>query len=286
MAEPTPGQVITPGETPDPQQNSSQPSTEVSVNLSQHTQPQQPLPPAPTPVAPPVQQPSVSVPAIQTQDTPVAPPTPEQQLAPATQPPSETANSPAPLTPNGQNPDSPAGSFAFQPEDEPIEGFQETAQFTTDSPETISWTASEYIAHQKSTSWYLALAGATVLFAVLVYFITGGDILSVTVVVLAAIVLGIYAAKKPKEQQYAISAAGVMVGEKTYSFSLLKTFSIADEGAFSSITFWPMKRFMPALSIYYDPQDEEKIVEVLSNYLPMDTQKTDTVDKFMRKIRF
>jgi hypothetical protein len=38
--------------------------------------------------------------------------------------------------------------------------------------------------------------------------------------------------------------------------------------------------------MYYDPQDEAKISQVLSDYLPFVEGHKDVVDQFMRRIRF
>lgn len=285
MAEPSPGQIITPGGNPsEPPKQPPQPVQEVSVDLSH---PVSVAPPSPVPTTPTVQPPqSITPPPVASQPIPQPPVVPI--AAPSSPAPSDVPPAPIPSTPEvpSPQPEEPIGGFAPQfdlgspapplPED--------TYQFET--PDTISWTASEYIAHQKESGWYLALAGATVLLAAFVYFITHGDIISVGVIVFAGIVFGVYAAKTPKEQHYAIAPTGITVGSKTYGFDQLKTFSITDEGAFSSITFWPLKRFMPAISIYYAPDDEDKIVQVLSNYLPFDSEKRDAVDSFMRKIRF
>lgn len=266
MAEPTPGQVITPGNNPpEPPENPAPPIQEVSVNLSQNT-----------PVVPPaVAQPQQEVPLATPQVIPQAQqPDPFQAPMQVAQP-IQTSQAPA---------ETPSGGFApqFQIED-PNDTNVDDPQLPL---ETISWTASEYIAHQKSLSWYAALVVLAVAFSGLIYFITGGDIMSSAVILLVAIVFGIYAGKNPKEQRYAISVNGVSVGAKTYSFNQLKSFSITDEGAFSSITFMPMKRFMPVISIYYDPQDEEKIADTISNYLPLENHPRDVVDGLMRKIRF
>jgi hypothetical protein len=152
--------------------------------------------------------------------------------------------------------------------------------------DAIKWTASEYIAHAKSAGWFVALAVITLVIAVIVWFVSKGDIISTLVVVLVATIFGIYAGRKPREQQYELSMDGVHIGPKLYHFNELKSFSIVDEGAFASITFLPMKRFMPLLSIYYDPADEEKIVEFLKDYLPMEDRGHDAIDRLMRKIKF
>lgn len=282
MAEPIPGQVVTPSNDANNQPQRPVASTqEVSVNVPQAI-PAKPPASVVNPVEPQQQpaQPYAAPASMPSAQPPLQQPLATNQVQATSMPQVpivEAPGVPEPAPPTAELNESFAPQFDIQ---------DQTEREYQPSSDAISWTASEYIAHQKSALWYLALGIASILFAVLVYFITNRDILSVVVVLLAATVLGIYAAKKPREQHYSISASGVSIGPKIYSYGLLKTFSIINEGAFSSITFLPLKRFMPAISIYYDPQDEEKIVETLSNYLPMDVQKRDVVDNFMRRIRF
>jgi hypothetical protein len=132
-------------------------------------------------------------------------------------------------------------------------------QSDTAQPDSITWTASEFIAHEKSAGWYTMLALATAIIAGIVYLITR-DYISVGVVVVAGIILGAYAAHEPRQLEY--------------------------EGAFSSITFMPLKRFSPPISIYYAPEDEDRIVTLLSDKLPIEQRRLDAVDNLMRKIRF
>jgi hypothetical protein len=48
----------------------------------------------------------------------------------------------------------------------------------------------------------------------------------------------------------------------------------------------PLKRFMPPLSMYFDPTDEDHIVKVLTSHLPMQDHHHDPIEKLMRMIRF
>jgi hypothetical protein len=215
---------------------------------------------------------------------------PTQQPAVETPVPSLAATAPVNNPPASQ-PTSPEPEITA----EDAAKYQTPAQFTQETnPETeytgqedaISWSASEYIAHHKSGGWYAAFGLITLGVLVAIYFITSGDILSVVVIAVVAVVFGLYAARQPKEQQYSVSDQGITVGPKAYSFHDFKSFSVIDEGAFSSISFMPLKRFMPIISIYYAPDDEERIVDALSIYLPFDEKQADPVDRFMKKIRF
>jgi hypothetical protein len=163
---------------------------------------------------------------------------------------------------------------------EPAETLPATA-----APSEISWTASEYVHHDKTAGWYLALAVCAALVAALVYLISH-DWVSVGVVVVAALVLGSYGSRQPRQLDYHLDGQGIGIGPKRYFYGEFKSFSVIPEGAFSSITFMPLKRFSPPISIYYAPEDEEKILALLSQYLPFEEPRRDAVDSLMRRIRF
>ena len=93
-------------------------------------------------------------------------------------------------------------------------------------------------------------------------------------------------ARKPRELEYNVDDGGLTIGGKHYPYNLFRAFTIAEEDHFHSIDFMPLKRFMPVISIYYDPADEDQIAEVLSAHLPLETHKHDPVEKLMRRIRF
>ncbi|HEX3568544.1 MAG TPA: hypothetical protein VHT70_02605 [Candidatus Saccharimonadales bacterium] len=149
----------------------------------------------------------------------------------------------------------------------------------------IQWTASEYIAHQKTAIWYLLLFLATVVIAALVYLVTR-DKISTGVVVLVAIIFGAAAGRRPRTLTYGLNFQGITIGNRFYPYSNFRSFSIVTEGAFSSIMLVPLRRFMPSLSIYYAPDDEQRIVEALADRLPVERGKYDLVERFMHRIHF
>lgn len=156
---------------------------------------------------------------------------------------------------------------------------------TAPSQETVIWTASEYIAHDKSGGWYVLLGLAAVGIAGLVFVITR-EVVSTVVILVMGLAFGAFAARKPQELTYELGSSALRIGQKTYSYNHFKSFSIIEEGAVHSIMLMPLPRFMPPLSIYYDPQDEDKITNALSHYLPYVDRKQDAVDRLMRRVRF
>lgn len=212
-------------------------------------------------------------------------PAPSQEVAPA---PTEAALLSAPQPPAEIQPQTTPDNAAFIPA-QPGSNEYDEPPFQTNSAEPsrgpISWTASEFIAHSKSLSWYMILFGAAAAISVLVWLLTK-DVFSAAVVLVAIGVLGAYGSRKPRELQYIVDEQAVSIGQKQYGYHTFRSFSVIIEGAFSSIEFIPLKRFAPAITIYYDPKDEDDIVDVLSQHLPFEPRKRDAIDQLMHRIRF
>lgn len=160
-----------------------------------------------------------------------------------------------------------------------------TAQPNSKPAKAVQWTASEFIAHHKTSGWYLLLGGGAVALAGIVFLVTQ-DKISTAMVAVVAIIFGIFASRKPRELPYSVDNESLHVGDKSYPYATFRSFSVVQEEGVDSIRFMPLKRFMPILSIYFEPQDEQKIIYVLSKYLPVEERQLDAVDKLMHKIRF
>jgi len=150
---------------------------------------------------------------------------------------------------------------------------------------TISWTASEFIAHQKTVGWYGILAAAALVVTIFIFLLTR-DLITSGFVIFGALILGYYASRQPNELHYQINANGVEIGHKNYGYESFKSFSIVDEGAFSSVVFMPLKRFAPIRAIYFAPEHEDKIIEMLMPRLPFEEYSHDAIDRLMSRIRF
>jgi len=206
---------------------------------------------------------------------PENPPEPQQSPQPNVDP-------PAPATPEPIKPTKTPSAANWKYADEGT-ATTDTASASPITP--VQWTASEFIEHSKNLTWYLLLAVGTVVFAAGLYLLTK-DKVAAGVVVIVALTFGILANHKPRELAYAVDETGVHIGEKTYPYASFKSFAIVQENAIESIWLMPLKRFMPILTIYFDPNDEEKITDVLGAFLPLENHELDPVDKLLHKIRF
>lgn len=197
--------------------------------------------------------------------------------------PGETArpgDSPRSATPTPP-PTEPNQQWRFTPE----QASSAAAAVHHDEDRAITWTASEYVANQKTYGWYVLLGLGALAAATLIFLITR-DKVSTGVIVLVGIIFGITAAHQPRTLEYRLDHNGIKIGDKLYPYSDFKSFSVMEDGAINSILLLPLKRFMPGLSIYYPPDQEEDILAVLGSYLPHETREIDAIDRLMRKIRF
>ena len=153
------------------------------------------------------------------------------------------------------------------------------------SDEPVTWTASEFIAHHKTSGWYFGVMLSAVILCGAVYLLTK-DIISIATITIVVILFMVISSSKPKQQAYSVNSQGISIGQKFYPYSLFKSFMIAYDGPIGSITFEPLKRFMPEITIYFAPEDEQRIVDVLGGSLPNGQRKEKGVDRLMRRVRF
>lgn len=182
------------------------------------------------------------------------------------------------------NEQQPSSNWQFKMEDEEAE--QPSVSQAAQTPQqAVSWSASEFVAHEKDFGWFAALGVGTALLMLVVFLLTK-DYISTGVVLVVAVIFGIYAIRVPRVLQYSLDNKGVQIDKKHYGYDLFKSFTLLQEGGIRSIELMPLRRFMPAITMYIDPEDEAKITQVLSNYLPFEPREQPMVDKLMRRLRF
>lgn len=149
----------------------------------------------------------------------------------------------------------------------------------------VSWTASEYISHAKGTSWFMLLGIGLFVMVAVVYLLTR-DIFASIGVGVAGVTFAAFSVRPPRVLTYAINENGIQIGSRFYSYHELKSFSVMRDGPLPSILLMPLKRFLPPITIFFEPQTEEEIVHALSAYLPHEANQPDAVDKLMSRLRF
>jgi len=155
----------------------------------------------------------------------------------------------------------------------------------TGSDGSITWTASEFVYHRKNAKWYLVFFALTVVLSGGVWLLTK-NLTTIITIVVAAVALVYAATKKPRELEYKIDANSLSIANKSIPLTEFKSFTIVHQDGFSSLVFTPFKRFTLLITIYYDPADEQKILDILSSRIPLEEKKRDWIDRLMWNIRY
>ncbi len=184
-----------------------------------------------------------------------------------------------PVTPWQYKPGGSSGS------DSPPELDQQNSQSQPSSGKPVNWTATEYIDHKQGALWYAALAAITLALGSGIYFLIH-DYFGTAIILILGLVVGVFAARTPKNLKYELSNDGLRIEQRLYPYSLFKSFAIIQDGALVSIDLMPIKRFMPPVSAYFAPADQEKIIGALEDHLPYEQRQLDSIERLTRRLRF
>ena len=152
--------------------------------------------------------------------------------------------------------------------------------------ESVRWTASEFVQHDKSPLWYIGLCAATFFVAALSYLLLDRDTFAPIIVLILGIVFGIAGARKPRILEYSLEDTGINVGQRHFLYDEFKSFGVIGESAISSIILMPTKRFSPTITIYVPQELIDEVVGVVGMYLPLEQHEIGYLDKFLSKIKY
>lgn len=172
----------------------------------------------------------------------------------------------------------------------PLDPYQElrppqTSPRHQDEDVHLTWEASEYVMHSKSSAWFIGLGVITLALAALLWFALH-DYLAIVVLLLMAVAVIVYAVRRPHTLQYSISDDDIVVGHREFHYDEFRSFSIMKEGGLYSVVLLPTKRFAPAISIYFPEEHAEIITELLSRHLPHEEREPDIIDRITQSLRF
>lgn len=161
---------------------------------------------------------------------------------------------------------------------------QAAPQHVGDHPAPLTWEASEYVHTDKGGMW---LIGFGVIVAIFLGVAIWLQVWTFALLILVmAIAMGIFAFRKPHVLRYTLNDQGVQVGDKVFHYSDFRAFGVLEDGAFFTMTLIPIKRFSPAINVYFAEEQGEDIVDIVSEHLPMEHIEPDVIDRIMRRLRF
>ena len=189
-------------------------------------------------------------------------------------------------------PDNEQPGWSYKPDDgSPTE----PEQYGTEGPapeeraeasgQDVVWSASAFIHHERGASWYAALfIGALALIAIV--YVISKDMITVIIFAVLAGAIAALARRKPGNVDYRVASNGVQIDQKFYGYELFKSFSLTQDSGIKTVILNPLKRFMPPISMFYPPENEDQIVGIISSVLPEEKPTGEAIDRLARRLRF
>ena len=218
-------------------------------------------------------------------------PVPNEAPAPNFLPPTPV---PAPETPQPvqrpevaqQYPQPPTPPEQEQPQQYEADQDQDQDQDQDHKPqmEAIAWEASESIHHEKDAIWFISVLVVAVVLSILSIYIQAWTFTVLIVVMVIALV--VFAKRPPRLMQYQMTENGIDVNGIHHSFREFRAFGVVQDGPFYYVSLLPIKRFMPAMDVYFPEEHGEDIVDLLGSKIPMQTINPDLLDAITKRLRF
>lgn len=147
-----------------------------------------------------------------------------------------------------------------------------------------SWQASEYVHNHKGAGWYWGLT------ALLVVLTGAAALLHYWLEIVAFLAMGgaifVYARRPPRTLLYELTSNGVKADGKEYPYTEFRSFGVLSETEWHTIDLEPTKRFSPRMTILFEDDDYDIIVEHLELHLPRVDRDPDVVEWLTRLLRF
>jgi hypothetical protein len=199
--------------------------------------------------------------------------------------PTQTDTSQAPVAQPGEVVVSPLeASEQLTPEVTEEAAVEPQEQYEDGVEPAFQWQASEYVQHHKGAGWYIAL-GLVFLVLIGIAAVTQ-QWLSIAVLLVMAAAVGVYAHKPPRTLLYQLDEDGITIEERQYPYEQFRSFAVLQDESWHAIDLEPTQRFMPRLTVIFDSEDLDGIVEHLSLHLPRADREPDLVEKLTRYLRF
>jgi len=149
----------------------------------------------------------------------------------------------------------------------------------------LKWSTPEFTQYSKSKSWFIVtglIAGGLFLWALLTK-----NLIFALLIGLSYFSITVFALKKPREINLAITAKGIEIDKTLYEFDNLKSFWIFYEPPqIKELSLRSKKTIMPYIKIPLGEQNPVKVRRLLMKYLPEKKHKESLIDNLARSLRF
>lgn len=154
-----------------------------------------------------------------------------------------------------------------------------------DSNKKLEWTALEYEEKERGNDWFWAL-GVIVVASSVTSFIYSNYFFGLLLII-AGILLVIFAVKKPDLVFYELNEKGLKIRNRLFPYENIKSFWIKKEGEKPMLFIKSERLFMPIISMPINPNHMEEIKNaMLSKNVLEEEMKEHVSEKIMDSLGF
>lgn len=151
-------------------------------------------------------------------------------------------------------------------------------------PSTFKWTAFEYEKIEHGPYWFIG-TGAMAVFLIIIG-IFAKSYFFIAFIVLAYIVVALYAKREPRELLFSITPEGIKIGSAFHKFSDLKSFWVLDREDGKYLSIETTKALSPFLRIPLGNRDIEIVKKIVSRFLQEKEHEELLTDQIAKIIGF
>jgi uncharacterized membrane protein YhaH (DUF805 family) len=154
--------------------------------------------------------------------------------------------------------------------------------------QSIRWTASEAVDHERGVWWYIIAVVVVLALAGLSIWQQGIGFASISTIVLIVVlfVAVLTVSRRPaRELRYTLDNDGLTIENQLHPYSEFRAFGVHHDIAMWQLVLIPVKRFGMSIEIFINDDNGEAIVDFLGARLPMEDVRANSLDKLVHKLK-
>jgi len=146
----------------------------------------------------------------------------------------------------------------------------------------FEWEAAERSYKKRDKDFWITVISILILTSVILFFIK--EFFLIIALMSALFLYYCLSTVPPQKLKYKITNRGVYFGENRYEWGLLSRFWMSKSLDSEMIHFETILRFPAQISLVINPEDKEKIKEIVVKKLPLVEESPNFVDKLTKKM--
>jgi hypothetical protein len=148
----------------------------------------------------------------------------------------------------------------------------------------LTWETYEYLHTEKTSDWYWIVGIVTLSIAIIAIILN--NIIFGIFIIVASLVLSLFASRKPDVVTVVLDSAGITFGKTRYPYSALESFWFESNDAHPRLLIKSRKMFMHYIVIHADNEDSDEIRQFMRQHLKEEELTEPLLEKVLIYLGF